>query len=63
MLKPLTRFSIAAHEEGYLLRLETEDGEPVDILASFDQLDLLSEEIDRRLDEDSDQALPLQSND
>jgi len=63
MLKPLTRFSITAHEEGYLLRLETEDGEPVDILASFDQLDLLSEEIDRRLDEDSDQALPLQSND
>lgn len=59
MTKSLKRFSITPHEDGYLLHLETASGETFEVAASFEQLDLIAEEIDRRLDADEDQVLPL----
>jgi len=54
MTKALTLFQIRAAEDGYYLLLETKGGETFEVLASFEQLDLIAEEIDRRLDEDGD---------
>jgi len=54
MTRILSRFTIAPDDGRYLLMLELEDGTTVEIMTSFEQLDLLSEEIDRRLDEDED---------
>ena len=59
MTKSLKRFTITPHGDGYLLHLETGDGETLDLAASFEQLDLIAEEIDRRLDADEDEMLPL----
>ena len=50
----LKRFTITPHEDGYRLRVETMSGETMELLASFDQLDLIAEDIDRRLDADQD---------
>jgi len=43
---------IIEHGEEYLLRLTTDDGAYCEFVASFDQLDALAEDIDRRLDAD-----------
>ena len=59
MTKSLKRFTITPHGDGYLLHLETNDGESFNLAATFEQLDLIAEEIDRRLDADEDDMLPL----
>ncbi len=59
MIRPLKRFAVAPHGDGYSIILETSGGESFEVSASFEQLDLLAEEIDRRLDADDDQAPPL----
>ncbi len=59
MTKSLKRFTITPQGDGYLLHLETNDGETLELAASFEQLDLIAEEIDRRLDADEDEMLPL----
>ena len=56
MLHMIKRFAIVPDQGRYRLHLETENGEIVELLASFDQLDLLAEDIDRRLDADQDPA-------
>ncbi len=53
----LKHWVIEPHEDGYHLRIETEEGDVFEFLASFDQLDLIAEDIDRRLDADQDPAL------
>lgn len=58
MTRPLKRFAITPYRENYRLHMETEGGETFEAIASFEQLDLISEEIDRRLDADEDQELP-----
>lgn len=63
MIKSLKRFTITPHGDGYLLHLETNEGETLELAASFEQLDLIAEEIDRRLDADEDEMLPLGSTD
>lgn len=50
----LKGFAIEAREGGYRLRIETEGGVDFEFLASFEQLDLMAEDIDRRLDADQD---------
>ncbi len=50
----LAQFVLAPEGDLYRLQLKMEDGATVEMLVSFDQLDLLSEEIDRRLDQDED---------
>jgi hypothetical protein len=53
----LTRIDIAAADEAYRLTIETDDGAKLEIAASFEQLDLISEEIDRILNRDEESAL------
>lgn len=57
MASELKRFTVSPADEGYLIAIETEDGETVEISASFEQLDLISEEIERILDTDEEDAL------
>ncbi len=58
MVPSLERFSITPEGEQYRLFLETSEGERIELSVSFDQLDLLGEEIDRRLDADEEPMLP-----
>ena len=51
MAKMLEQFTIARAADGYLLTIE--------VTATFDQLDLITEELDRALDEDADDATML----
>lgn len=53
----LTGFEITKRDDEYLIHFNTDDGNTVEIVASYDQMDLISEEIDRRLDSDEERAL------
>lgn len=58
MARTLSSFSIAADGKGdYLISIEDEDGETIELTASYEQLDLISESIDDALDEDEEDAL------
>lgn len=59
MAKTLERFSIARAADGYLLTIEDDSGETIEMTATFDQLDLITEELDRALDEDADDETML----
>ena len=59
MAKTLSQFTISSEGEGYVLHVETDDGETLDISASYEQLDLISEAIDERLDEDEEDKLEV----
>jgi len=50
MAKALESFTATPTEDGYLIRMEDEDGDALEVVASFDQLDLIVEEIDQYLD-------------
>jgi hypothetical protein len=54
MAKTLSQFTISSEGEGYILHVETDDGETLDVSATYEQLDLISEAIDERLDEDEE---------
>ncbi len=56
MPKRLTRAIISTHGDDYLLHLEDEEGGAFDVIVSFEQLDLLGEDIDRRLDADDQEV-------
>ena len=50
--------SIAADGSGdYLLSIEDEDGETIELTATYEQLDMLGEAIEEALDEDEDDSL------
>jgi hypothetical protein len=58
MAKTLAQFTIARTTSGdYLLSFESDDGETVEIEASYEQLDLIVETIEERLDSDEEDAL------
>ena len=58
MARTLAQFTITPDGNGdYILHLEDEDGETLEFVASFDQLDLITEAIDDVLDSDEDDAL------
>jgi hypothetical protein len=59
MAKTLSQFTISPEGENYVLHVETDDGETLDISATYEQLDLISEAIDERLDEDEETALAV----
>jgi hypothetical protein len=63
MAKTLSQFTISSEGEGYVLHVETDDGETLDISATYEQLDLISEAIDERLDEDEEEALAVAEED
>ena len=59
MANALTALSVTSTDEGYQLRLEDDQGGVFEVTATFDQLDLLSEEIDRNLDRDEEGELSV----
>ncbi len=57
MARTLAHFTIGRNGEDYLLQIEDEDGETIEIAATFEQLDLIVETIDTHLNEDEEVAL------
>lgn len=55
----LASFTIDNDGDDYLIRLESEGGEPLELSATYDQLDLISETIDQKLNEDEEKALEV----
>jgi hypothetical protein len=54
MAKALSRFSIERAGDDYVLHLEDEDGDTLELTASFEQLDLISEALEEHLAFDAD---------
>lgn len=57
MARTLAQFTIQSSGEDYILQMEDEEGQTVEMLATFDQLDLISEAIDSHLDDDAEDEL------
>ena len=58
MARTLSSFSIAADGNGdYLFSIEDEDGETIELTATYEQLDMLGEAIEEALDEDEEDSL------
>lgn len=53
--KKLAKFSIAESEEGYLLHIEAEGGDKLELEATPEQLDTLIDALDDLLSEDEDE--------
>ncbi len=66
MAKTLSQFTITSSPEGsddaaeYVLHIETDDGETLEVNATYEQLDLISEAIEAQLDEDEEDALAVE---
>ena len=52
MAKTLVRFTIEPSSDNYLLFIEDDDGETVELTATPEQLDLVGEAIDQLLEQD-----------
>ena len=53
----LARFNIEPKDdEQFLLRIESDDGNTVELTATYEQLDLIAEAIEEHLDEDFEDA-------
>ncbi len=64
MAKLLAQFTIARSADGdYLLSIETDDGETLELEASYEQLDLMVETIEEQLDSDEEEALGVDETD
>jgi hypothetical protein len=63
MMARLKSFNVSSADEGYTIRIETDDGQALDLEASYEQLDLIAEAIDERLDEDEEDALEVEEAD
>ncbi len=64
VVKLLDTFTSARALEGFILQIEDEEGKMLEIVASYDQLELIAEEIERDLDlaeSDEDGALMMNS--
>lgn len=57
MERTISQFTIRPSEDNYILHFEDEDGETIELIASFDQLDLITEAIDAVLDSDEEAQL------
>jgi hypothetical protein len=57
--KALDSFSITPAGDDYLLQIEDEDGESHEWTLSFDQLDLIAEELDALLDSEEEEELAV----
>ena len=54
MAKALSRFTIERDGDDYLIHIEDEDGDTLELTASFEQLDLIRESLEEHLAFDSD---------
>lgn len=60
MARILSQFTITPDSDGdYTLHLEDEDGETIEMTASYEQLDLIVESIEEVLDMDEEDALEV----
>lgn len=50
----LTGFEIIRRGHDYLIHFNIDDGQTVEIKSTYEQLDLIAEEIDRQLDRDGE---------
>lgn len=55
----LTGFEIAKRGEDYLIHFNMDGGETIEIMATYEQMDLIAEEIDRHLNDDADDELEV----
>ena len=51
MARKLQRFSVRPHEQGFRLQIEDQDGECIDIEASREQVQVITDELDELLAE------------
>ena len=57
MAKTLSRFTIEPQDdEQFLLRIEDGEGGSLELVATYEQLDLIAESIEEHLDEDFEDA-------
>lgn len=56
MAKALAHFTITPSADGYEIRIEDDRGDALELTATYDQLDLIAEEINRQLDALSEEA-------
>ena len=49
MAKALSRFTIERDGDDYVLHIEDEDGDTLELTANFEQLDLISEALEEHL--------------
>ena len=63
MAKALSRFTIERAGDEYVLHLEDEDGDTLELTASFEQLDLISESLEEHLAFDIDDPDALDDED
>lgn len=59
MAKTLSEFTITGAGDNYVMRIATDDGETVEVVATFDQLDIVAEAIDDLLMADEENALEV----
>ncbi len=55
----ISGFTITRSADDYLLSFEVEDGSPIELTASYEQLDLIAETLDAQLDNDEEDALQV----
>jgi hypothetical protein len=60
MDKALASFTVTRTGDNYVLHIEDESGETLDLNATYEQLDIISEAIDEQLDVDEDSALSVE---
>ncbi|UZK68636.1 hypothetical protein OKW76_11325 [Sphingomonas sp. S1-29] len=60
MAKALASFAISPTGDGYLLMIEDEDGDTIEMTATFEQLDLLAEAVDQQLNGDEEDVLGVE---
>jgi len=59
MPKALESFTINRAIDGYTVRIELDDGETAEFIADYEQLELVTEEIEALLDQDEEGALSV----
>lgn len=61
MAARISGFTITRAANDYALSFETEEGSPVELTASYEQLDLIAEALDAQLDSDEEDALGIEN--
>jgi hypothetical protein len=57
MKRALAEFTITRSGDGYQLRIVDDAGEPIELTATFEQLDVMIEALDEALDSDEEEIL------
>lgn len=63
MAKTLSHFSIREQEGGYVLEFQDEEGATTEFQATYEQLDLIVDEINTQLDVDDEEELGIDEDD